>query len=271
MVSDADWNEFRGGDVTRTELLESWRPALSPQGTGWDFSGLDDVMAEDPTPWDLDAEYRAALSASSHVLDMGTGGGEHLLRYADLLPADTVATEGWAPNVPVARAALADVGVQVIDFGAPDDDPESVRMPFADARFDLVLNRHESYSPREVWRVLQPGGMLLTQQVGSGELTELHSLLGWQPVDLDVTLERFTSEAESAGLVIERADRFDGQYRFADMRALIQYVSRVPWDVPDDFSVDAYADALIRLHDRSNGGPIALTMKRFRIRARRPS
>lgn len=256
--------------MTRTELLDGWRSASIPQGTGWDFSALGDVMAEDTVPWDLDAEYRTALKAAAHVLDMGTGGGEHLLRYAELLPADTVATEGWAPNVPVARRALEACGVQVVDFGAPDDDPDSVRMPFDNARFDLVLNRQESYSPREVSRVLMPGGVLLTQQVGSGELAELHALMGWQPVDLGVTLERFAAEAESAGLVIERADRFEGHYRFADVRAVIQYVSRVPWSVPEDFSVDRYADALIRLHDLSGGGPVAMTMKRFRLLARRP-
>ncbi|MDT0156892.1 methyltransferase domain-containing protein [Microbacterium sp. ARD32] len=253
----------------REELMQQWREATGPQTPGWDFSALDAVMSEDPAPWDLDAEYRAALAGAAHVLDMGTGGGEHLLRFASALPADTTATEGWAPNVPVARSALADIGVPVVEFGAPDDDPDSVAMPFPDERFDLVLNRHESYSPGEVARVLMPGGVLLTQQVGSGELHELHELLDWEPVDLDVTLERFAAEAEAAGLVIERADRFEGSYRFADVTALIRYLRKVPWDAPADFSVERHADALLRLHEQ-NDGELALTLRRFRLCARRP-
>jgi len=252
-------------------LLRQWRAAETAQGPGWDFSALAEVMSEDETPWDLDAEYRQALAEATGVLDMGTGGGEHLLRYADLLPSDTVATEGWAPNIPVARQALGAIGVPVVEFGAPDTAPDSERMPFPDGRFDLVLNRHESYSPREVARVLAPGGALLTQQVGSGELSELHALMDWAPTDLDVTFERFASEAEDAGLVLERADRFDGRYRFADVRALIRYLNQVPWDAPDDFTVDRYADALLHLHAAADGEPVELGMRRFRLLARKPA
>ncbi len=43
-------------------------------------------------------------------------------------------------------------------------------------RFDLILNRHESYHPGEIARVLAPGGTFLTQQVGGDELGELREL-----------------------------------------------------------------------------------------------
>nr|WP_275578569.1 methyltransferase domain-containing protein [Yimella sp. NH-Cas1] len=96
---------------------------------------------------------------------MGTGGGEHLLQFADLLPADTTATEGWQPNIAVAQRNLAPYGIEVIEYGAPDDDVGSARMPFRDDRFDLVLNRHESYSARELARVTAPGGTVLTAEL----------------------------------------------------------------------------------------------------------
>lgn len=254
----------------RERLLGHWRREQGAQPTGWDFSALDGRMSTDPTPWDLDAEYRLALADVRHVLDMGTGGGEHLLRFADALPTDTMATEGWPPNVPIARQALNGRGIAVVEFSAPDDEPNSVPMPFPDARFDLVLNRHESYSAREVARVLAPGGVFLTQQVGSGELTELHRLIGVEPSTDEVTLQRFREEVEDAGLVIERSDEFDGWYRFADVAALIAYLNCVPWEVPADFSVDRYAHALLSLHEQAGGGPLLLEMRRFWLRARRP-
>lgn len=117
----------------RERLLDLWRREEAPQPTGWDFSALDGRMNTDSPPWDLDAEYRQALAGAQRALDMGTGGGEHLLRFADALPADTTATEGWPPNVPVAREALAHLGIPVVEFGAPDHDPDSTTMPFPTA------------------------------------------------------------------------------------------------------------------------------------------
>ena len=98
----------------REELLARWRAEESEQPEGWDFSALDGRMWADPPPWDLDAIWGEALGAAQHVLDMGTGGGEHLLRFRALLPADVVATEctprsssGWCTTSSCAPAATA--------------------------------------------------------------------------------------------------------------------------------------------------------------------
>jgi SAM-dependent methyltransferase len=50
-------------------------------------------------------------------------------------------------------------------------------LPLADATFDLVINRHESFDAREVQRVLRPGGTFITQQVGAQDLIELNEAL----------------------------------------------------------------------------------------------
>ncbi len=135
---------------------------------GWDFSGLPGRMREDASPWDFDAVCRAGIGRSRHLLDMGTGGGEQLLRFADVLPADTTATEGWAPNVPVATRNLESPGIPVVDWDADRQPP--VGMPFEDGRFDLVVNRHEAFGAPEVVRVLSPGGVFL----GVGPPSGLH-------------------------------------------------------------------------------------------------
>jgi haloalkane dehalogenase len=58
-------------------------------------------VPERSPPWDLDAICRETLTAAGHVVDLGPGGGEQLLGFAGVLPADTVATERWPPHVPV--------------------------------------------------------------------------------------------------------------------------------------------------------------------------
>jgi len=90
------------------------------------------------------------------------------------LPAKTVATEGYAPNVQTARDRLSPLGVQVI---AIDQETDHI-LPLADSTFDLIINRHEYYDPHEVRRILKPGGRFITQQVGGGEYPPLRTLLG---------------------------------------------------------------------------------------------
>lgn len=172
---------------------------------------------------------------------MGTGGGEYLLSLAELLPPDTVATEGWAPTVDVARRNVGPLGIKVIEYGAPDEDVDSVSMPFPDGRFDLVLNRHESFSPRELARVLTSGGQFVTQQVGGAEAHELGGWFGEHRELPHVNLTSVTHDLARAGFSVLGADQHVGAYVFQDVAALLAYLQLVPWATPDDFSVDRYA------------------------------
>jgi len=62
--------------------------------------------------WSYDELARAALADATRVLDLDTGGGEHLASLTPL-PKATIATEGYQPNLPVARERLAPLGVDV--------------------------------------------------------------------------------------------------------------------------------------------------------------
>lgn len=204
--------------------------------------------------------------AATSVLDIGTGGGERLLSFADVLPADTVATEGWAPNVPVATANLAPRGIAVVPYGAGTAPAQP--MPFPDRRFDLILDRHEAFDAPEIARTLRPGGVFLTQQVGADNFVEAHELFGAPVAYPDSTLAHATAGLEAAGLRIDDAAAWRGRTTFVDVGALLGYFARVPWDVPADFSVDVYRDVLLRLHH--GDVPLAFTQSRFWLRAHRP-
>ena len=58
------------------------------------------------------------------------------------LPKCTCVTEGYEPNIIIAKKRLEPLGVKVYRV----DNDES--LPFNDETFDLVINRHESYSVR---------------------------------------------------------------------------------------------------------------------------
>src|SRR5262249_7107155 len=155
---------------------------------------------EAPTPWDYRALVEERKNAASAMVDMGTGGGEFLASLLPL-PARTCATEAYPPNVPVAKARLEPLGVEV---GECEED----EIPFEDAAFDLVINRHESFAAPEVARVLRPGGRFLTQQAGGKDCIELNHLLHTQVEKhyLDWTPDAARAQLEEAGFTILRQE-----------------------------------------------------------------
>ena len=228
---------------------------------GWDFSRLAGRFEADEPYWDFDEECRAALMVAVRVADLGTGGGERLialLETAGRAPErEVVATEGWEPNLAVARRNLEPYGVPVrrhdVDAGEP--------LPFADDSLDLVIARHENVNTHEVARVLAPGGRFLTQQVDGREAHEFREWFGGEPLHTDVTLANVEGELCAAGLRIEAAEEWAGQMTFADALTVVEYLALVPWDVPG-FSVDGNIDELKRL---DAARPIVVTQRRFRL------
>lgn len=140
-------------------------------------------------------------------------------------------------------------------------------IPFADAAFDLIMNRHESYHAAEVTRVLAPGGLFLTQQVDGRDAQELRDWFGGEVSYPDVILEKHRVAAAAVGLLAESTDEWSGQMRFADAAALVEYLAMVPWTVPA-FRVDEQSETLTRLDARR---PIVVTQGRFRMTARKPA
>ncbi|TDC06396.1 class I SAM-dependent methyltransferase, partial [Streptomyces sp. 8K308] len=134
---------------------------------GWDFGWSSGRVRGSEPSWSYQELARARVATAGRLLDVDTGGGE-LLASLQPLPRHTWATEGWPPNIAVARARLEPLGVTVLP--APDRET----LPLPDTSIDVMLNRHGRLAAREVRRVLRPGGTLLTQQVGSEDCAELN-------------------------------------------------------------------------------------------------
>lgn len=236
---------------TVAELLEE---AAGAPVAGWDFTWAGDRITASPLPWDYRALAAGALGAATTALDMGTGGGEFLDGFP-ALPPRMVATESWPPNVGVAAARLAPRGVPVVypegaaDNARQEDGEPTGRLPFRDAAFDLVLNRHEAFTAAEVARVLAPGGRFLTQQAASAAC-QFHALIGLGPAPSPAPgLDLLAGQAIRAGLTVEEALIGREEVRFADVGALAWYLRMVPWAVPG-FDLATHRPALEALAGR---------------------
>lgn len=251
-------------DMDAGERITRWRQLWDEPAEGWDFSHFEGRVEESAPPWSYEELVHHELSTAGSALDLGTGGGEFLLSLQHELPVEMHATEGWRPNLPVARDALGPLGVEVREYDAERGDA----MPYADNSVDVVLSRHESYDPAEVVRVLRTGGWFLTQQVDGRNLDDLGDAFGMDPAYPEVTLDVFCSQAEEVGLIVERAEEWSGPIRFDSVDTLVSYLRLLPWQLPEDFTVERYADQLLALHDQV--GPLEFTERRFLILAHRP-
>lgn len=232
---------------------------------GWDFSLLDGRLTSDEPWWDFEDDCRCQLSRAQRIADLGTGGGERLLRLLegdDVTGKSIVATEGWEPNVAVAQHALSSRGIDVVRYDSERDE----QMPFVEDSFDLVMSRHEAIEAREIARVLVPGGRLLTQQVHGRDAEEIHEWFGEAFEYPHVTAGNYVEELKAAGLRIDVVDDWRGTMEFEDAKALVAYLALVPWDAPH-FTVDAHAERLAAL---DAGRPIRVTQRRFRVYASKP-
>jgi SAM-dependent methyltransferase len=234
--------------------------AESAEFTGWDFGWLDDRLIQQDTPWDFPSLVKKYIRTASSLLDMGTGGGE-LLASLVPLPDDCHATESYAPNQIIAHNRLTPLGVIVY----PTQD--GVPLPFHDDRFDLVINRHDSFDPLEVFRILKPGGMFITQQVGGLDNLELNQVLEDQPSFpfTDWCLSNALTGLYEAGFIVDDSQKAVMNSIFLDIGAVVYYLKAIPWQV-EGFSIKAHYEKLVRLHNViERQGQFAATAHRFLI------
>ncbi len=246
--------------MTIDERQAQWIREAAEPFEGWDFSYLKGRFVEDEPPWSYLDLARAAISRASDILDIATGGGEVLAGLAPF-PGRATAVEGYVPNLPIARRRLEPLGVWVFEGNTRSG------MPFPDAAFDLVLNRHGGFRAKEMHRILKPGGVFLTQQVGGDNLADLTAVFGAALPYPDNTLDRARDAFVALGCEIRRAEAWRGDVTFADVGAVIYVLKAIPW-VVEGFAVERRLGELAALQARlDDGQPLRFTYTRFLIEA----
>jgi hypothetical protein len=183
----------------------------------------------------------------------------------------------------VAGRRLRPLGIPVVHAeGAPDNASQSPegpsgeiegRLPFRDASFHLVTNRHEAFVAAEVARILTPGGCFLTQQIENAWADDFYRLLGLPvpaPPPRQWNLALAVAQVEAAGLQVVARGEADECRAFLDVGALAWHLTAIPWAIPD-FSIDAFRPRLEKLHARiAADGPLWVRMPHFWLEARKP-
>nr|WP_325212581.1 methyltransferase domain-containing protein [uncultured Oscillibacter sp.] len=232
---------------------------------GWDFSHIRGRFEEEhDLPWSYRELVRESLRDGMDLLDCDTGGGEFLLSLGH--PADrTAATEGYPPNVRLCREVLTPLGVDFRECA----DPSAV--PFPDERFDIILNRHGAFDPGELFRLLRPGGVFLTEQVGEDNDRDLvEQVLPGIPKPFPHMNLREQREAfEAAGFQILRGEEAYRPILFYDVGAFVWFARVIEWEFPG-FSVDRCFDRLCAMQESMDrDGQVRGTIHRYLILAKK--
>lgn len=242
------------------QIHEAWDHSFS----GWDFAYVAGRIIESPLPWDYRSLVLEKIKTIHSLVDLDTGGGEFLSSLQPL-PKDTFATEGYAPNLPIARERLEPFGVKVIGTAS------AMSLPFEDDFFDLVINRHGGMFASEIRRILKPGGRFLTQQVGGRNNIQLNELLQ-EEVEYEYsahTLNHALGKLEASGLsIIDQSEAYP-ETTFTDIGAVVYYLKAIPWQVRG-FTIEKYYDKLAKIQEiLEKQGKFVTKSHRFLIEAQK--
>ena len=234
---------------------------------GWDFSHIHGKYEEEnDLPWDYEEIVNSFRTPDMKLLDYDTGGGEFLLSLKHPYE-NTAATEGYPPNVELCRERLLPLG---IDFRECADESH---IPFDDCSFDLFINRHGSFDPAECFRVLKPGGLFITEQVGSENDRDLVEMVlpdlpkPFPDLKLSVQQRLF----EEAGFEIVRGEEAFRPILFYDIGAFVWFAHIIEWEYTG-FSVEKCMYRLLELQEEiDRNGKIEGTIHRYLIAARKPA
>ena len=125
----------------------------------WDFSMINHTK-ESLTKWDLYELLNLYANKDSKILDLGTGGGEKVLKYFPEC-REILATDLSNQMIKTAKENLKKSGRKNITFRQMDN----LNMNTQKEYFDIVVARNTCIDANQIYKTLKVGGKLLLRGV----------------------------------------------------------------------------------------------------------
>lgn len=232
---------------------------------GWDFSQLQ--VAVDESAWDFSDEVIKRSKRSDILLDIGTGGGEGLLKISSSILL-TVGIDSSAGMIESAQQNLEKSVQRNVRF----TEMAAENLQFPEGFFDIVVSRHAPFNSDEVAKVLKTDGIFVTQQVSEDDKLNIKNTFGRGQSfgEMDGTLkEKYIKELKKAGFshVQSYDDNVKEYYqRTEDLLFLLQNTPIIP-----SFSHEKEDLVLLKkfIDDNQTAKGICTNSKRFLLIARK--
>ncbi|MBU9711721.1 class I SAM-dependent methyltransferase [Evansella tamaricis] len=194
---------------------------------GWDFCKLN--VTTEGVKWDFYEEVTKRCKSSDILLDVGTGGGENLLRIASSL-LFLVGIDLSRGMMETAQSSLEKSEVPNVRFSQMSSD----NLQFPTGFFDVISSCHAPFVPNEIAKVLKNGGTFLTQQVSEADKLNLKTAFkrGQNFWEVDGALkESYLKDLKAAGFTKVQSfeyDAIDYYQRPEDLIFLLKHTPIIP-------------------------------------------
>lgn len=133
----------------------------------WDFSKFE-IETESLTNWDLYQTLNKLATKESKILDLGTGGGEKLLKSFPECK-EVLGTDYSKEMIKTANKNLQASNRKNISFRLMDN----LAMDVEDNYYDIVVARNTVTDPKQIYKCLKKGGYLLIRGVDKDDCWSL--------------------------------------------------------------------------------------------------
>ena len=196
----------------------------------WDFDQIK-YKTEKQTNWDFYEKIKEYTNKDSVCLDLGTGGGEKVLKYYPEV-GKIYATDFSGEMIKTAKENLKVYPNRNVEFLQMDN----LEITFPDKMFDLISARHTVINAKQIYKTLKDDGILVIEGVDQKDCWELKELFGRGQAFHDKTpISRIDYEdLKDAGFTkIELVEVLENEY-YETEEDLLALLLKTP--ILDDFS-----------------------------------
>lgn len=196
----------------------------------WDFDQIK-YKTEKQTNWDFYEKIKEYTNKDSICLDLGTGGGEKVLKYYPEV-GKIYATDFSNEMIKTAKENLKSYPTRYVEFMQMDN----LNMTFPEKTFDLISARHTVIDAKQIYKTLKDNGILIIEGVDQKDCWELKELFGRGQAYYDKVAisEKDYNDLKDAGFSkIELVEILEDEY-YETEEDLLALLIKTP--ILDDFS-----------------------------------
>ena len=193
---------------------------------GWDFSKVFERVNTIGKKWNFLDIVKNHLKKETILLDIGTGGGEKILKMAKYVEK-AFGIDISKGMIITAKKNQVESKMSNVEFKLANAN----KLPFPKDYFDVVTCKHAPFSVKELFRVLKPNGIFITQQVGEEDKQNIKDIFGRGQSfgEKDGTsMNKYIKELKKFGFEILKEDTYDATQYFESMEDIIFLLKNTP-------------------------------------------
>ena len=196
----------------------------------WDFSQIK-CKTEDLTDWEFYEKIRENTNEKSLCLDLGTGGGERVLKnYPNV--GMIIATDFSEEMIRTARENAKKYPEKRVKFTMMNN----LEMSFPKETFDLISARHTVINAKQIYECLLPGGIVVIKGIDKRDCLAIKDLFGRGQAyrdEISIAEKDYLDLKEAGFEKIERVEILQNEY-YETEDDLMALLLKAP--ILDDFS-----------------------------------